>query len=1024
MPTWVSITSVGAHLAEQFERDLRLALCLEADVRFVPFQFDATLGEVAQSQVGATLATFLARQTGLAGVIWYELDALDLIEFAPAHLSHVLALAEISGWRAAQSAPARASVIGNLLARRSVADRITLCAPQRRAFASIAEALFPGKVVRAPIPFPAATGPVARDQGLSLGICADMSAEGWETLQPLLAALVGQDADADAPTVRIHAPPEFFASPYAWDLRGMAGVLLVEGASADSRDYAGGDFLIGTAPDLHQLDMAARDAAAAGGALLILEHDTTRRETRIRDAAGAPVPLESLKGDARFRDGLREAFHRRASRASEQSVNFWKSLLRGEPGASKEADGDLIDAEAYRALTDRRVLPEETAVSRAFQLAPASAQHALDLAGVLSRTDPAASWPLVALANRLARSASAPPLRPSALGRGDGRLFVADDHGPRYSREQRSALQNWLDDLPPAPSQSTARGGKRPAFRDSFSDDPDISHSVGLSIDEEGQRQIAAEGALLFLRRPDVAESEELVVTMDFALAGEQATAHIDIEFIGGATRKVDLISHARQRVQIRAPAAQDDAFGIVLRLTPVELRWAHIRLVEVTVHSAEHQPQLTPEDLTSAGFDLLEAAPIGMMVISGAFDVEHDAHGHEFRWIARELFLKLPAGQPAAGREELAATPWLVLKLRPNPSSPPASMAADIDLPGPGGKRVGTSMRRLGAFDGDVLLGAPLKSWETGGIARVTLRGPNTPLSPVDSRLAAACLADIWIAVPSSSGRDTANPRFVPLKVTDGSHFPEGWYPVEDVKGLPSRWMTRAGVLSSGFRPRLDSRLFLAVAGPWLPRKNPALVPFTVTLDGRPMSVRSTIDSSQGWATLLEGEALDAAFPAEFELNAESSRVLGPKDPREGSILVSFALLIDPAGDPAPVTATFGDAEVMNCTLTVEHWGAGLSGAWLPPATIMACARPPGANRMVIEGAATTDTATVEGMGVEIDAVTVDADLTLAKDGGWVLRTPLEEAEGGGALLLRLIVPRTGRVMLRRVRFEREAAG
>ena len=144
MVTWVSITSIGARVAGQFERDLRLALCLELDLRIVPFQFDAAIAEAAPSQIGWAFATFLARQSGLVGVIWYETGALDLIEFAPAHLLQVFALAEISGWHSAQPLMARADVVGDLLTRKSLGDRISLCAPQTRAFSSIAEAMFPG----------------------------------------------------------------------------------------------------------------------------------------------------------------------------------------------------------------------------------------------------------------------------------------------------------------------------------------------------------------------------------------------------------------------------------------------------------------------------------------------------------------------------------------------------------------------------------------------------------------------------------------------------------------------------------------------------------------------------------------------------------------------------------------------------------------------------------------------------------------------------------------------------------------
>ncbi|MBA3810499.1 MAG: hypothetical protein H0X27_02425 [Caulobacteraceae bacterium] len=1026
MATWVSLTSVRARVAGQFEQDLRLALGPEPDLRIAPFQFDPAVDEVAPGQVANTFATFLARQPGLVGVIWYEIEALGLIEFVPAHLTHVFALAEIPGWGAAQPLMARADILGNLLARKSLGERVGVCAPQTRALFSIANALFPGKVVDAPILVAAAAaGAAAGDEGLSLGIAPDLSPEGWETLYPLVTAIAGQGVNDGAPPLRIHAPADFFVSPYVWPLSEHPGVSLTEGVSPDNRAYAGGDFLVGTGPDLHQLDRIARDAAAAGAGVLILDGDTDERPAKILDAAGAPVSLARLRTDLEYRNALREAFRGRAARVAEQSKALWRSLMRGERISGPKAPiENLVDETVYAALTDRRVLPEEIVATRAFLIAPACAQPALDLAGALARADPAASWPLAALANRLARGTAKAPHRPSALDVGGGRLFVADEDGPQYSREQRAALQKWLDDLAPAPRAARVAGAKRPPFPNPAWKDGPITHSVGLSADAGEGRKIAAGGALLFLKPDRPAEASDLALVLEFGLVGEQPAAHIDVEVIGRAPRKVDLVSNARRRAEISPPAREDPALGLVVKLTPGDLRWGDIFLTDLRLQSAADPFNVTPGDLASVGFDLVEALPIGAAVVSGAFGAEYDGDGSEFRWVSRNLVLNLP-GEPGAGRADDAQSgAWLVLKLRSNPSSShQGPLAADIDSPRAGGQRVATALRRLGAWQGDMLLGAPLRLLERGALARLTLRGPNGPISPKDSRLAAACLTGLWIASPSASAARAVAPRFVPLDVADGSRFPDGWYAVETIKGLPSRWMSRQAVVSSGFRPRADSRIFLALAGPWLPRKNPALVPFAARIDGRPMSVRSSIDSIEGWAMLFEGETLDAAFDADFELTAEAVRVLSRNDPREGSILASFAALIDPGGDRAPGGAMFGDAEAINGALNVEHWGAGLSGAWLPAETLLVCARSAETDDLVIEGAAATDAATLQGMTVELDAERMETHLTIARDGSWALRAPLGEASRGAALLLRLSAPRPGRVMLRRVEFERKAA-
>lgn len=1019
MATWVSVTSAGARAAKHFERDLQLALCMEPDPRIVPFQFDAAAAAAEPSQSGKGFATFLARQPELVGVIWYEMEALNLIEFAPAHLLQVFALAEISGWRSAQPLMARADVVGDLLARKSLGDRISVCAPQTRALSSIAEAMFPGKIVDAPIPFAAAIGFGADDEGLSLGIPSDISPEGWETLASFVVGL-SQEATQNAPPVRIYASAEFFHSPYFELLRAVPGVSLIEGTSPDNRIYAGGDFLIGAAPDIHQLDMIARDAAVAGAALLILDGDTLQRGTTILDAAGALVPLAKLRTDPDFRGMLREAFNERTARVADQSKTFWQSLmLGGEISGPKGHCESIVGDAVYHALTDRGALTEETAASRAFLIEPGSAQHALNLAGALSRTDAAASWPLVALANRLARGTANRPLRPPTLDIGDGRLFVTDDHGPQSSSEQRRALQKWLDDLPGAPPEPVAKSGKRLPYSKETAGNGVISHSVGLSSNMESQHKIAAGGTLLFLKIADLCRTDEIVVVMEFSLVGEQSASRIDIEVIGCAPQKIALTSDAPRRVEIRARMPEDPLLGMVVKLLPIDLRWGHILLTNISVHSAEQQLHIGPDALAGVGFDLLETLPITTTVISGAFAVEQESHGANFRWISREVILKLPIETAVAKGDDAKAEPWLILRLRPGPYSDQALLGADIDLHGAVGKRAPTPLRRLGHFDGDVVLGAPIGPRETGRVVRVTLRSPNNPVSPADSRLAAACLIDMWIASPSPAGSRTFAPRFIPLDVKNAAQFAYGWYPIEHVNGLPSRWMSPRALLSSGFRPRADSKIFLALAGPGLPKDNPALVPFTVMYEGRPMSARSRIDSTDGWAVLFEGDALDGVFAADFELTADTTRMLGPNDPREASILASFATLMDPAGDAAPTTGAFGDAEAINCTLTVEHWGGGLSGAWLPPATIMACARSAETDQLIIEGAAATDNATIEGMTVEIDGECVQPEVTIGRDGSWTLRAAMGNASRGAALLLRLTAPSKGRVMLRRVGFE-----
>jgi hypothetical protein len=790
--------------------------------------------------------------------------------------------------------------------------------------------------------------------------------------------------------------------------------------SPDNRTYAGGDFLIGTASDVHQLDMIARDAAVAGAALLILDGDAAQGGIRILDAAGAPAPLAKLRTDPKFRSALREAFNERAVRVADQSRTIWRSLLLdgGKTGA-KERFESIVDDAAYRALTDRGALAAETVASRAFLIDPASAQSVLDLAGSTARTDLAASWPLVVLANRLARGTEEQPFRPPALDIGAGRLFVADDRGPRSSREQRAALENWLDDLPAAPREGRVQSGKLLAFPNPPSGDNIISHSVGLSGNAEGQYKISVGGALLFLRLDGASTTDEFAVVMEFLLVGEQPDGRIDVEAIGGVVRKIDLTSNLPRRVEIRARTPEDPTVGMVIKLLPIEVRWADILLTNITAQSAEQQSRIGPEALASVGFDLLETVPITSAVLTGAFGLEQDGDGRDFRWISRELVLKLPIEASKAGDDKAKSNPWLVLKLRPNPSSHPAPLAADIELPAAGGKRAAVALRRLGDFYGDVMLGGPIGLLEAGGVARITLRRPNEPLSPGDSRLAAGCLTDLWIASPADSGRQAATPRFVPLNLANGAQFADGWYALEHVKDLPSRWMSRHGLVSSGFRPRPHSKIFLALAGPWLPKANPSLVPFTVSLAGRTMTERSRIDVHAGWALLFEGESLDDTFAADFELTAQRARVLGPSDPREASILASFATVINPAGDTATTTGGLGDAAVMNCALTFEHWGGGLTGAWLPPATIMACARPAETSYLVIEGAAATDAATVEGLAVEIDSEAVEPEIAIAKDGSWTLRVALGEASQGEALLLRLIAGRKGRVMLRRVGFE-----
>ena len=56
---------------------------------------------------------------------------------------------------------------------------------------SVANALFPDKVVNMPLVFSVPTALAVSDEGHSLGLLSDMSAEGWTSFRALVAALAG-----------------------------------------------------------------------------------------------------------------------------------------------------------------------------------------------------------------------------------------------------------------------------------------------------------------------------------------------------------------------------------------------------------------------------------------------------------------------------------------------------------------------------------------------------------------------------------------------------------------------------------------------------------------------------------------------------------------------------------------------------------------------------------------------------------------------------------------------------------------
>jgi hypothetical protein len=1002
MAIWISVTAAHARAAHRLEQDLRLTLGV--GLQIVPFRFDAGL---APAQNAKTLIALLAHHKDVSGVIAYEIEAMRLFEFIPAHLRRIFAPFEIPGWNPALTPSAMTGIVDNLLALKPLARHVEVCMPQTRALASAADAVFPGNTMQVPLPFAAPTA-AARDKGISLGILADMSADGVKMLAAFLAALTDGHDEADPAPVRVYAPAEFFHTQHFQILHTIPGVTLIEGMAPDNRADAGGDFLVDTAADLHRLDMSARTAAIAGAALLILDGDDGR-DVKILDATGAVVPLEKFRADADFRLALRKKFSARAAQIAADANAFWRETLSGERSSDAKApDSGFLDAAIYAAFTGDK-LERDIAALRSVMIAPASAQAALNLADVYARDDNDAAWSLIALASRLARGSAQAPSRPSNFIAGGERLFAsAGDH----SFQQRSALQKWLESLPISQNRAAPAPREHTAIFNAANDDS-IAYSVGLSIDAQGERQIGPDGALLFLKTDDFAGAKDLAVMMEVRLVGDQHAGFLAID-VQGNTKTIALTQYVPCQIQIRAQMPEDGAIGLPVKLAPSHAL-SRIVLMDIGIAPAEEE-DIANDALAPMGFDTLEILPVETAVLSGAFAVEHDHNDAPFRWVSRELMLELP-GAPETTDEKESPARWLILKLRPSPSGRSEPFAAEINLRA-GGKTI--PLRALGVLDNNIMLGAPIGELKSGGTVRINFRAQNRPLSTMDGRLAAAMLSGIWIAARTRTQATKAPPQLVRLDLGDSTAFASGWHPVERVRGQTSRWMMRESLLPGAHSPKAGAKIFLALAGPVL-RGNPTLTPLQAMLDGQPMSLRSKIETAEGWALLFEGAAqAETGEPFQIELIAGSARVLGPNDPREVSLLVNFAALLDPAG--AAADNALGDAAVLNCELIHEHWGGGLSGAWLPSTVSIACACPDGMDEIVIEGAAATEVAAAEGLTLEIGGKRVEAKIVTAKDGSWVLRAALPKDEQGSASLLQLSSPGDGRVMLRHIGFARRA--
>ncbi|HSZ73509.1 MAG TPA: hypothetical protein VK779_01720 [Rhizomicrobium sp.] len=1011
MSSWISVTTPSARAALRFEHDLRLALSAEPGFQIIPFRYDPNLGP---EQNAKTFISFLSHIRNAQGLIAYEVEVLRFFSLTPAHLCHVFAPAEISGTHSALSPAALADIVDNLLALKSLNRHVEVCAPQTRSWSSLADAIFGGKIADVPLAF-LAPGAPARDEGLSLGIAADLSPAGWEMLAAFLNELAAVE---NAGPMRVHASVELFQTPYISSLRDIPGVTLIEGMAPDHRADAGGDFLIDTAADLHRLDMSARAAAIAGATLLILDSDEALRKLKIVDATGTTIPLEKFATDAEFRLGLRKAAAERAIQIAAEANAFWRNLLIGGWDSHTARNRPaFVDARVYESLIAVQEHDRETAASRAYMCKLASAQAALDLADAAARTDAASIWSIIALANRLARVTASTPSRPSTLS--SDHLFVFPND---YGMHQRAVLQGWFASLPVVLRSPKADGERIPSFNDA--NDDVIAYSVGLLEEAEGGRQISADGALLFLKTDDLPEAEELAIVMRFALAGDQPACALTIDIAGKPTRTIALTRGMPRHVQFRVKMPDDSETGLQIKLTPAEALRARILLTDVGIEPAGEQDDIHIEPLDPIGFKTREILPLETIAISGAFALEHDPDGAPFRWVSRELILELPEESEedeASAEGDVPSTPWVVLKFNPHPAARSELLAADLHWHAKGAAPAALTLRRLGALDNGIVFGAPIGVAKNGGLARINFRSRNYPLSQADGRLAAAHWTGAWIASPSRTQRVGATQRLIPLDVANSRLFSDGWYLLESVRGLPSRWMARESLLSGTHIPEPGTRLFLALAGPVL-RGNPTLVPTIARLDGQPMKLCAQNETAESWMLLFESTVPADAFGfSQIELIAESARVLGPNDPREASLLVNFAALIDPAG-PAAENA-LSEIAIPNCTLIHEHWGGGLSGAWLPSTVSILCVCPAGMDELLIEGAAATDVPSIEGLAVEIGAARLDPKITIAKDGSWTLRAALPKDAQGSALLLQLNVPGNGRVMLRHLGFERSAA-
>lgn len=976
MAHWIAVTAEATPAEAELIDALAAMLGAEGSLRHWHLPDAAAAGDAA-----AEIAEG-ARRGRLTGLLCFSRRALPLIVPGGAGLRRLFVPVTPPAPAAAEDTRDLLDRVAGLLLEKLPA--LDACLPQSATAAAAAAVACADIALHAPVPLqPRGPRGAAGPPSIELAFVEDAD----DARRFILAC-------AEAPPgtpLRILLPEALRRD--LWDVAdrpGQTELLAID--PAPGQRGLGADMLVLPAGLAHRAEEAARLALRTGAALLIWPEGDGAPV--LLDLEGTAHPLARLAAEPGRVAEIARAQADRAAATGAAARATWRALMVDRARPADPGLPPLVPMAGLLAAAEALAPARRLAARLAAD--PSDAAALLRLADTLLEEGAAAqAWRALALAHRAALATGVLPARPIPLAErlARGLAFVTE---PGEEMNGAAGLAAWLAGLPEAADAIPPPPVPAPrAFA-----------AGGVRRQPDGARAVCSAGCFLVMALPPPEEEDapDIAIRLRLRLGPRARPAGLALHWNGVRQRA---FLHRDDRGVLltvrRAPRGTGET-GL-LEIMPVDDEGT---IDDLVIEEAVLRPAPPPDaDVQGFALDLLLRADADLFA-AGAFPPGYDTPPR--RALGEEVSLRLP--QPVG---DAASACWLLLDLAVPDAMDPSVIEADLLADG-----VAMPISPIEGSGSRAWYGVSLRP----GLRDVALRFRNAaPVTDLGGmRMVAAWLHGLAIGRPAEEPCRRLAALHMPL--AEGRTAAAGWFRPERFKGVGCRWMAgHAAIAVHGQRHSSGPRI-LALSGPTLPGREPPGA-LRLALDGAAATPVRSAATGECWVALHEvatGGTAAVTGVTILSLRAPAAD-LSVQDRRRAAILASGAWIIDPAAD-APDGLPLGHAFAPPNAWTWEHWGEGLSGAWLPEDAVLLALRPEGATGLLLQGAAATSRAAVAALEARLDDAPLELARDTASDGSWTARASLAAA-GPGVALLALRCPERAdggeaarRLMLREVRF------